>query len=357
MIDPIVIVGIGKIDSSTQNIHPKKIEYDVWAARINLSAADAVSNVINVLPDNVRDLVHTVIVTSSQGDAHTKDRIFNAIHTEKKSRVRPKDALIVTGATIPAIIMQEIPSAKDVFQVDSACASSLKALELAGQIAQTKNKLVLITGVDFSTGSYIIVGFNSLGALSTGEHYYSPFDKNRSGFAIGEGAAVVAVCSESFAKKHNLDILATVDSVDTFSHCTHLTAPTNPVLLENFLTSVVNKSQRRIGEFAYWDAHATATPIGDETEFNIFSNMFSDMPISSFKGRIGHCLNASGAIEIVNAIENLQKNQIPYTYNIVEPMNNDSRIIAASESTNKKTFIKCSFGFAGRNGAAVITIS
>lgn len=357
MIDPTVIVGISKIDSVTEKVFSKKIEYNAWAFRLNLPLSDALSNVIHSLPVNVKNLVDTVIIASAQGDAHTKDNTFNAIHAGNKSRVRPRDALIITGASLPGIIMQEIPSAKDVFQIDAACVSSLKALDLAGQIAKNKKNLVLITGVDFSTASYVLVGFNSLGAVSVGNTHYSPFDKNRSGFAIGEGAAAIAVCTETFAKQHKLDILATVDAVETFSHYTHATSPTDSDVLQDFLHSVVQKSQRSNKEFAYWDAHATGTPIGDKTEFDIFSNMFSEIPISSYKGRVGHCLSASGAIEIVNAIENLQKGVVPHTYNIVERMNADSRIIATPQSTDKKTFIKCNFGFAGRNGSAVITVT
>lgn len=357
MTDPTVVVGIAKIDSVTEQTFPRKLDHGIWAFQLPVTAAEATQQVLSQLPGAVKKLTSTVILASSQGDAHAKDRIFNAVHTENRSKVRPRDALVVTGATLPSIIMQEIPSSKDVFQIDMACASSLKALELAVQITQAKQELVLIAGIDFSAARYVLVGFNSLGAVAVDDVFNSPFDKNRSGFAIGEGAAAIAVCTESFAKEHGLDILATIDAVDTFSCCTHPTGPTDSTLLENFLRSVVKKSQKRIYDFAYWDAHATATPVGDSTEFDIFSSMFSNIPISSYKGHVGHCLSASGAIEIVNAIENLQKGMVPHTYNIVEPMNADPRIITSSQATDKKTFIKCSFGFAGRNGAAVITVS
>jgi 3-oxoacyl-(acyl-carrier-protein) synthase len=67
-------------------------------------------------------------------------------------------------------------------------------------------------------------------------------------------------------------------------------------------------------------------------------------------------MSASSVIEIVNAIKHLQKNKISPTHNLVQPIVNDPRLIAHVASTKKKTFIKTSFGFGGRNGAAVITV-
>lgn len=352
-----VIVGATKLDCHTQGVAAQQVDHQAWVYRLPMSAVDAAVQVITQLPAEVKQHIGTAIIASAQGDSRAKDRMMIAEKVQHKPKVRPSDALAATGATLPMTIMDQLPSVYDVFQVESACASSIKALELATVLAQTKEEVVLVAGIDFSTSAYVLYGFSSLGALAANNGYHAPFDQNRDGIAIGDGAATIAVCTQAFAEQHCLSILAVVDSVKSFSHCTHPTSPTDTTLLGNFLENVVIASGRSKQEFAYWDAHATATQAGDHIEFHVFAEMFADIPISSYKGHVGHCLSASGAIEIVNAIEHLQKGTVPATKGIITPMVDDPRIITQPLSTTRKTFIKCSFGFGGRNGAAVITVT
>lgn len=78
--------------------------------------------------------------------------------------------------------------------------------------------------------------------------------------------------------------------------------------------------------------------------------------LSSYKGSIGHTMAASAAIEMVNAIENLQQGIIPPNNNLFNPFDPDVRLNTVSVKTDKKVFLKTSFGFGGRNGATVITV-
>lgn len=352
-----VIVGATKLDCHTQNVPIQRAEHQAWVYRLPMSAVDATKQVLNQLPQLVKPLVGTAIIASVQGDSHAKNRMFDTEKVQQRARCRPSDALSSTGSLLPSVILEQLPSVTDVFQVDSACASSLKALELASQLAQSGQEIVLVAGLEFCTSSYVLYGFASLGALSVGDAYQAPFDQHRNGIAIGEGAATIAVCTQTFAEQHGLTILATIDCVKSFAHCTRPTTPTDTRLLKHFLVSTVVESGRSVDEFAYWDAHATATPAGDDVEYEIFDSMFSNIPISSYKGHVGHCLGASGAIEIVNAIEHLQKGLVPATQGVFNPIANDPRIITKPVPTARKTFIKCSFGFGGRNGAAVITVT
>ena len=351
-----VIVSVGKIDAATLSVPAQRLEHSAWGFRLPVSQSTAAEDLLCSIDEKVKEHVNTVIITSAQGDSHVKNQLFTLEKVEHKRRARPSDAAISTGANIPLLVTKHVPTANDIFQVDAACTSSLKALDLACTIASNSNQVVLITALDFSTASYMLFIFNSLGALATGEQYYSPFDVNRSGFAMGEGAAVVAVCSASYAKENKLPVIATIDSVGSYTKSVHPTDPTSSIDLTNFVKHTIDKSNRKLIEFAYWDAHATATPAGDTREFEVFDQIFKDIPISSFKGHIGHCLSASSLLEIVNAIEHLQQNIIPATYKITTPMNDDSRIITTTQSSTHKTFVKCSFGFAGRNASTVITV-
>lgn len=352
----IVIVATSKIDAVTYNIAPKQLEHSVWGFRLPDSQTDVLTTLLTQLDNSVRDCVNTVIVSSGQGDSHVKNRLFELEKIQHKPRARPRDAIISTGSNLPLLITKFIPTANDIFQIEAACASSLKALELASMIARESPQVVLLTAIDFSTAPYVLYVFNSVGAVATGEKYYSPFDTSRAGFAMGEGAALIGVCTASYAREKNLPVLAVIDAVGSFTQSNHATMPAEFLPLSNFLENLLTKSNRKLEEFAYWDAHATATPVGDQQEYEIFSHLFESIPISSYKGHIGHCLAACGMIEIVNAIEHLQQHRVPSTHGIISAMVDDPRLITSPQSTLNRTFIKCSFGFAGRNAAIVITV-
>lgn len=356
-IDPVVIVGAKKIDNTNFNLAPTQIKFNAWAFKSPVPFDQLVVDTINLLDEQVINSVDTVILSSSQGDAHSKNILFELEKIDQKRRANPRYALASTDSTLVSILNKKLPKVSDVFKVDAACASGLKALEIGSLISKTTNKLVLLFGVEFSATPYLSFCFNSLGALShRDDRFYGPFDANRSGFALGEGAAAVAICTESTAKKLKLPIIARIDSVGSFTLCSdHSTHPTNNDELFKWLSSIMLTSNVDRKKIAYWDAHATATPLGDPAEFQLFSKFNLDCPISSLKGATGHCISASALIEIVNAIEHLQQGIIPKNHNLYNKLTDDERIILRTEKTIQRTFIKCSFGFGGRNGAAVIT--
>jgi 3-oxoacyl-[acyl-carrier-protein] synthase II len=224
-------------------------------------------------------------------------------------------------------------------------------------MATNTDRVILCLGIETTATAYFTYCFASLRA--TTEHpdrYFGPFDRNRNGFALGEGAACVAVCSESTARNLGLPVVAVLDKVSNFTLCPDSpTQPSDINKIYSWLDQVIGSSLRDPG-LAYWDAHATATPLGDAAEYEIFSRFNVDVPISSYKGLVGHCVAASALVEIVNAIRHLQQGRIPCTQNLLERFVSDDRIITATETTRKKTFVKCSFGFGGRNGVAAISV-
>jgi 3-oxoacyl-[acyl-carrier-protein] synthase II len=263
------------------------------------------------------------------------------------------------GVTTTMIMNEHLPNMQNIFKVEAACASGLVAMHLAGMIAKTNKSVVLISAVDKSTAPVFLNLCYHIGAVAKmPDQYYAPFDQRRAGFAMGEGAGLVAITTASQAAVLGLDVIAVVDAVDTQTILTHSTSPSDPALLENFIKQTLTTSQRELTEFAYWDAHATSTPVGDELEYKIFSNIFhnNNVAISSFKSQIGHCMSGSSIIEIVNAIQNIQNKKISANQGLEQPIADDARLIDAPVSTLHKTFVKTSFGFGGRNGAAVITV-
>ena len=353
MKDPLVVVGVSQVDASTENIHPSLTDNGIWILSLPMEHDQIAEHAIQQLDAKVQDNIHTAIICSSADDSYARYRSFTL------GRARPRDVLAALGVNFALSLKNHLPNVQNIFKAEAACASGLIALDLADMIARTRDAVVLIAAADKSTAPLFLNLFHYIKAVAMHPgQYHSPFDQQRAGFAMGEGAAMLAVTTASQARIRGLPILATVDSIKTQTIFTHPTSPSDPELLEQFIKNVIADSGQPLAKFACWDAHATATPDGDKIEYQIFANIFNDTDtaISSFKGRIGHCMSASSVIEIVNAIKHLQKNKISPTYNLVQPMENDTRLITDVVSTKKKTFIKTSFGFGGRNGAAVITV-
>lgn len=353
MTDPLVIVGLGRVDSSTENVHPSLTDSGIWIYSLPLEFDQIAEHAIKQLDIKIRDCVHTSIVCSSAYDSYARFRNLTS------TRLRPRDVMSSLGISLANSLNSHLPNMQNTFTVEAACASGHFALDIADMIARRDNAVVLLACVDKSTAPSFLNYFSHLGAVAKQPgNYYAPFDQRRSGFAMGEGAGFLAVTTASQARARGLDVLAVIDSIQTQTIFTHPTSPSDPVRLEQFIQNTIAASGRKLKDFAYWDAHAPATPQGDGIEYNIFSNTFKnlDTAISSFKSRIGHCMSSSGVIEIVNAIENIQNNTISPNYNLECPIVNDPRLITVKTSTQKKTFVKTSFGFGGRNGAATITV-
>ena len=357
MINPLVIVGMSRIDSSTENTQPTAAaEHRIWTYIVPQDSTDLASESILMIPANVRDSIHTVITCNSADDAHARQRCLTVGHN---NRIRPRDVLGALGVNLVVALNENLPNMQNMFKAEAACATGLVALELAEMIARTKNAVVLLAGVDKSTSAFFLNLFRNVGAvaMSPGQHYVA-FDSRRCGFAMGEGAGLLAVTTLSHAQELDLPVIATVDAINTRTIVTHPTDPSNPELIEKLVRETIQASGRSLDEFAYWDAHGTATPVGDELEYNIFAKIFEnyDLAISSFKSRVGHCMSASALVEMINGIQNLQQQTITHNHNLTDKFVNDDRIITQPVHTTKRTFIKTSFGFGGRNGVAVITV-
>lgn len=353
MNDPLVIVGVSRVDASTESVVATPNDRGIWIFNLPQDSAQLAEQAIEKLDSKVCENVHTVLTCSSADDSYARYRIIN------NDRARPRDIMGALGITTASIMKNHLPNVQNIFKIEAACASGLVALELADMIVRKHNAVVLIAGVDKSTAPIFLNMFYYIGAVAQQPgKYHSPFDQNRAGFAMGEGAAMLAVTTASQAQARGLTVLATVNSINTQTIFTHPTAPSDPELLENFITETIARSNCSLDQFACWDAHATATPQGDELEYQIFSKIFKnrDVALSSFKGRIGHCMSASAVVETVNAIQHLQKNCISPTHNLEQPIVSDPRLITSIATTQKKTFIKTSFGFGGRNGVAIITV-
>jgi 3-oxoacyl-(acyl-carrier-protein) synthase len=352
-----VIVDLACINATTKKIQPRIVSHRSWAFPLETKFDSLAQEVLLNINSRVRENIGKVIFCSAQGDAHGKDLLFDLEKNQKKKRARPGEALASTGTGLVMTLTSMLPSVNDIFKIDATCASGIKALELAQMMTACNNDIVLLLGVECATADYVSFIFGSIYATNQSDQYLGPFDMNRSGFALGDGAGALVLCNEETAERLKLPIKAYLDSVGFMTAVTDQPSqPSNLTVLTEFVEHTIAKSNISKTAVAYWDAHATATPLGDQVEYELFTNTKLEVPISSFKGAIGHCMSASAIVELANGIEHIQRGVIPATSGIKDKMINDDRIITVEETTTKKSLIKCSFGFGGRNGAAVITV-
>jgi len=243
----------------------------------------------------------------------------------------------------------------------TACTAGLHAITQAAKTIMTGGADVMIAVGSESTISPMGVrGFSSMKALSTRNNdpktASRPFDKDRDGFVLGEGAATLILESLENAKKRNAKIYAVISGFGESSDAQHITSPSTDGPARAISTALEMSGNPTID---YINAHGTSTPIGDSNETKVFKEIFKDKvpPISSIKGSTGHCLGATGIIEAVVSIMSLNQNIMPPTIN---QFTKDSEcdldfIPNIAREKELKTVLTTNYGFGGTNGAIVFS--
>lgn len=247
--------------------------------------------------------------------------------------------------------------------VTSACSSSAHGLgEAALYVSRGDADIMLAGGCESVICITGIGGFSAMKALSTRndepERASRPFDKDRDGFVMGEGAATVVLEDYEHAKKRGARIYAEVVGYGSNSDANHITAPTSDGsgAAECMRRALANGKvdPERVG---YVNAHGTSTPVGDVAESKAIERLFGDhakkINVSSTKSMTGHLLGAAGALEAAVAIRALQTSQIPPTINL-ENQDEECRLnYTANEAVQKQldVVLSNSFGFGGTNAS------
>jgi 3-oxoacyl-[acyl-carrier-protein] synthase II len=216
----------------------------------------------------------------------------------------------------------------------------------------------VLTGGYDALSELVFVGFDSLQA-STPEKC-RPFDWQRTGMVLGEGAAILALEELNSARARGAKILAEIRGYGISTDNHHLTQP-NPsgVGARAAMEQALQSARLKPLAVDYINAHGTATPFNDAAEAKAISDLFgSRVPVSSTKSMMGHSLGAAGAIEAVFCILALQKQFLPPNINFGRcDQDVDLNIVAnESHSAPVRTTLSNSFGFGGTNASIVIQL-
>jgi 3-oxoacyl-[acyl-carrier-protein] synthase II len=249
----------------------------------------------------------------------------------------------------------------------TACATGSNAIGEAGEMIRRGVADVMIAGgAEASIVSLAISGMNVMGALSTRnddpEKASRPFDLDRDGFLMGEGAGVLILEAEEHARSRGASILCVLSGYGASNDAYHISAPAeNGAGAAISMQHALDSAGLKPPEIGYINAHGTSTRLNDKSETAAIKTVFGEqayqVPISSTKSMTGHLLGASGALEAVICSQVFQHNILPPTINYTTPDPEcDLDYVPADARTAKPFHIMSnSFGFGGHNATLILS--
>jgi len=251
--------------------------------------------------------------------------------------------------------------------VSTACATGAHAIGISmGIIRQGLADIILAGGAESTITPYVVDGYSCMGVLSqrndNPQQASRPFDADRDGFVIGEGAGVLVLESLSHAKSRGADILALLKGFGMTCDAYNIAIPEpDGIAAASAMVEAIKSAKLNIEEIGHINAHGTSTKINDKVESNAIKKAFGDhgksVQVTSIKSMLGHTLGAAGAIEAAATVLTLHTGVIPPTINYVTPDPECSLNIVANEARQLSltAAISNSFGFGGQNGVVVFT--
>ncbi len=254
--------------------------------------------------------------------------------------------------------------------IATACSSGTDALGAAFDMVRSgRLDCCLSGGAESTICQFGVVGFEVLHALSTGfdddpTKASRPFDKDRNGFVMGEGSAILVLEEYEHAKARGAKIYAEIAGYGASCDGYHLTAP-NPdgICGSKCMTRALKDAGMDPSEIQYYNAHGTSTMKNDSSETNMIKIAFGEenarkLKISSTKSMHGHCLGATGAIEAMVCVKAIQDSFVPCTKNLdnvdVEGGCDLDYVPNKGIEMNIDAAMSATFGFGGHNGAIIV---
>ena len=254
------------------------------------------------------------------------------------------------------------------FAVVSACASSTNAIiDAYDNIRLGKANIILSGGSEAVICEAGVGGFNAMKALSERNDdpktASRPFDKDRDGFVMGEGAGVLVLEELEHALARGAKIYCEIAGGGATADAYHITAPHPEGLgAKNVMTVALRDAGMKPEDIDYINVHGTSTPLGDIAEtkaiLSVFGDKAYDLNISSTKSMTGHCLGAAGVVEALACILAVTKDVVPPTINhFTDDPELDSRLNFTFNNAQQKVVnaaLSNTFGFGGHNASVIV---
>jgi 3-oxoacyl-[acyl-carrier-protein] synthase II len=251
--------------------------------------------------------------------------------------------------------------------VVTACSTGAHAIgDAARLIALDDAEVMVAGGTESPLCRLALAGFASCKALSTHfnedpTHASRPYDRDRDGFVMGEGAGIVVLESYEHAKARGAKIYAEIIGYGLSGDAYHITAPAeNGDGAFRCMKAAMKRAGIGPSEIDYVNAHGTSTPMGDEIELGAVERLFGSsaagLTMSSTKSATGHLLGAAGAVEAIFSALSIKHNVAPPTLNLDNPSVNTAIDLVPHKPKDKQidTVLSNSFGFGGTNASLIL---
>lgn len=296
------------------------------------------------------------------------EHAYNKYFNDAPGRVPPLAVPMFIANEGAANVSMKLGITGPAWTLATACASGTDALGSALDLIRSgRLDICLAGGGESAITGFSVSSFHGMHALAHSfndcpERACRPFDRDREGFIIGEGAGILVLEELEHAKKRGAKIYAEFAGYGASSDAYHITSPRPDGIGGAFaIKRALADAGMEPSDIAYYNAHGTSTKLNDASETKMIKVAFGEhakaLKISSTKSMIGHCIGGAGAIEAIVSIKGMQDGYYPPTLNLEHPdydQGCDLNYLPKPIEAPMNTFVSVSLGFGGHNGAIVM---
>jgi 3-oxoacyl-[acyl-carrier-protein] synthase II len=352
---------------ASQSLGPREARrLDRFAQFAIVSTLEAVEQAGLQVTDDNRDRIG-VLIGSGIGGVHTLYEQLEIFNERGPDRVSPFLVPMMISDSAAGNVAIRLGMRGPNLALATACATGSNAIGEAGEMIRRGAADVMVAGAsEAAIVPVAMAGLNAMTALSTRNDNPAgasrPFDKNRDGFLIAEGGAVVVLESLEYAQARGAKILCELTGYGTSDDAFHISAPAEngagaAISMQLALTNAGLKPE----EISYINAHGTSTQLNDKSETIAIKSVFGEtaykVPISSTKSMTGHLMGASGSLEASICVEIFKNDILPATinYETPDPICDLDYIPNMPRKAHPKHIMSNSFGFGGHNATLIFS--
>jgi len=361
------IAGEVKDFNPSLRLDPKEIKKMDRFAQFAVYAALEALESAQLQKESLDSLRTGVCLGTGQGGSATIEEAGVRLTERGPSRVSPMTVVKGLANFGAAQIALSLGVHGPNMTVVTACAAATDAIGQAMHLIRDGHADIMFTGgSEASIVRMCMASFINIQALSSRndapEKASRPFDKDRDGFVMSEGAGILVLEEYEHAKARGAKIYAEIAGFGATCDAHHLTAPDpEGMWVAKAIELALNDAGMKPEDIDYISAHGTSTPLNDPIETKAIKHAFGPhaykLKVSSLKSMIGHCIGAAGAIETIGAILGMNENYIHPTINLDNPDPECDLDYVPNKGINMpvRAFVKESMGFGGQNAVLVLT--
>ncbi|VVM07787.1 beta-ketoacyl-ACP synthase II [Methylacidimicrobium tartarophylax] len=364
--DCLIAGEVRGIDLSQAFRNPKEARRADRYSQLAMTAAKEAVRRSGLLIENEDPSRVGVIVGSGIGGLKTLEDQHTVLLQKGPKRTSPLMIPMMITNIASGMIAIEFGCQGPNFCVVTACATASHCIGEAWRLIRDHEaEVILAGGSEAAVVPLGLSGFANMKALSLRndepQKASRPFDRDRDGFVLSEGAGIVVLEELEHAKKRNASILGEIIGYGLSADASHITSPDpNGSCAARAMISALKRAGKTPEEIDYINAHATSTQQGDLCEALAIQSVFGahtkDVPVSATKSMTGHCLGAAGAVELILCLQALEAQLIPPTINLdnPDPACHLHHVPSQARESVLRVAMSNSFGFGGHNASLVV---